>query len=48
MTGFAKLTDEEIQKVEGKLNNRPRKTLGYRTPLEIYFKEQTKQLRAFS
>lgn len=44
-TGFANITDEQIQKVEDKLNNRPRKTLGYKTPLEVYFKEQTKQLR---
>lgn len=43
-TEFAKLTDGQIQKVEDKLNNRPRKTLGYQTPLEVYFKEQTKQL----
>lgn len=43
-TEFAKITDEEIKKVEDKLNNRPRKTLGYQTPNEVYFKEQ-EQLR---
>lgn len=43
-TEFANITDEQMQKVEEKLNNRPRKTLGYKTPLEVYFKEQTKQL----
>lgn len=43
-TEFAKLTNEQIRAVEEKLNNRPRKTLGYKTPLEVYFKEQIKQL----
>jgi IS30 family transposase len=37
---FASITDEQIQVVEDKLNNRPRKTLGYRTPNELFFKEQ--------
>ena len=41
---FAKITDQQIQQVEDKLNNRPRKTLGYLTPLEVYFKEQSKQI----
>jgi len=36
---FAAITDEQIQAVEDKLNNRPRKTLGYRTPKELFFKE---------
>jgi len=37
---FAQLTDEQIQAVEDKLNSRPRKTLGYQTPKELFFKEQ--------
>lgn len=37
---FAPVTNEQIQAVEDKLNNRPRKTLGYRTPKELFFKEQ--------
>jgi len=41
---LAKITDKQITEVEAKLNNRPRKTLGYRTPNEVYFKEQ-EQLR---
>jgi len=41
---FDMITDEQIKIVEDKLNNRPRKTLGYRTPNEVYFKEQ-EQLR---
>lgn len=36
---FAEITDEQIQSVEDKLNSRPRKTLGYRTPKELFFKE---------
>jgi len=29
-------TDEEIQKIEDKINHKPRKILGYRTPYEVY------------
>jgi IS30 family transposase len=36
---FAKLTATEIDDVMERLNNRPRKTLGYRTPNEVYFKQ---------
>lgn len=43
-TDFATITEQDIKRVEDKLNNRPRKTLGYRTPNEVYFKEQ-EQLR---
>jgi transposase, IS30 family len=43
-TDFATITEQDIKQVEDKLNNRPRKTLGYRTPNEVYFKEQ-EQLR---
>ena len=35
---FSTLTDEFIAEVEWKLNNRPRKSLRYLTPLE-YFKK---------
>lgn len=37
-TDFEDLTDEYIAEVEWKLNHRPRKSLGYLTPLE-YFKK---------
>jgi len=30
------ISNKEIKKVENKLNNRPRKTLGFLTPLEVY------------
>lgn len=36
---FTKITEEELQRVEDLLNNRPRKTLGYLTPNEASFKQ---------
>jgi IS30 family transposase len=36
---FSKITDRQINKVVEQLNNRPRKTLGYRTPNEVFFKQ---------
>lgn len=35
---FDIVTEEEIQLVENKLNNRPRKCLGYQTPYEVFQK----------
>jgi IS30 family transposase len=35
------VTNDEIQQVMDKLNHRPRKTLGFRTPHEIFFKTKT-------
>ncbi len=32
--GLQRLTDEMLAGIEWKLNHRPRKSLGYRTPLE--------------
>jgi IS30 family transposase len=37
---FAKISHEELQQVTARLNNRPRKTLGFRTPNEVFFKHQ--------
>jgi IS30 family transposase len=37
-TDFSKITDRQIERVVERLNNRPRKTLGYKTPNEIFFK----------
>jgi transposase, IS30 family len=34
-TDFNKVTYQQLREVQDKLNNRPRKVLGYRTPLEI-------------
>jgi IS30 family transposase len=37
-TDFSKITDEQIYEVQEKLNNRPRKCLGWRTPNEVFLK----------
>lgn len=39
---FTKITIAELQLVVALLNNRPRKTLGYRTPNEVFFKQRAK------
>jgi IS30 family transposase len=36
-TSFDSLTQEDIQKIMDKLNNRPRKCLGYKTPNQVFF-----------
>ena len=33
---MANITDEEIKMIENRLNNRPRKRLGFRTPAEVF------------
>jgi len=38
---FARISDQALQLVEDLLNNRPRKTLGYCTPNEIFFKQRS-------
>lgn len=35
-TDFAKISDEQVERIEAWLNNRPRKCLGYRTPAEVF------------
>ncbi len=42
---FARITHEEVQRVAARLNNRPRKTLGFKTPNEVFFKQQLVALR---
>jgi IS30 family transposase len=37
---FAKISHHDVQRVAARLNNRPRKTLGFRTPNEVFFKQQ--------
>lgn len=34
-TDFSKITDKQVAEVESLINNRPRKCLGYKTPLEV-------------
>jgi len=38
---FTLITDAALQHAEDRLNNRPRKTLGYRSPNEFFFKQPT-------
>ena len=38
---FSRISDSDLQRVEDLLNNRPRKTLGYRTPNEVFFKQHS-------
>ena len=38
---FARFKHADLQRVEDLLNNRPRKTLGYRTPNEVFFKQRS-------
>lgn len=35
-SGFKDITDELLKEIENKLNNRPRKKFGYKTPNEVY------------
>lgn len=39
-TDIRNWSKKDIRKIEGKLNNRPRKILGYKTPFEVYFNEK--------
>ena len=36
-TDFNKLTDRQVLEIMDKLNNRPRKCLGYKTPNQVFF-----------
>ena len=36
-TEFKYITDEQIVEVQNRLNRRPRKILGYKTPAEVFF-----------
>ena len=45
-TDFTQVSKEEIITIQDKLNHRPRKVLGYRTPYEVFFTEFAKVLAA--
>lgn len=34
---FRQVSDDEIQAIENKLNNRPRKRLGFKTPMQVFY-----------
>ncbi len=36
-TDFDSLTEKQVQEIMDKLNNRPRKCLGYKTPNQVFF-----------
>jgi len=42
-TDFRKVTERELLKIQDLLNNRPRKTLGFRTPREVFMQEVLKE-----
>ncbi|OLE53143.1 MAG: hypothetical protein AUG51_14720 [Acidobacteria bacterium 13_1_20CM_3_53_8] len=37
---FSKIKDSDVQQVMDRLNNRPRKRLGYKTPNQVFFKQK--------
>lgn len=43
-TDFTKLKKEQIQFIQDRLNHRPRKSLGYKTPAEVFYATIIKQL----
>lgn len=45
-TDFDTISDKEIVMIQNKLNNRPRKTLGYSTPAEIFYKAVIRKMAA--
>ena len=36
-TDFTIITDKQIVQAQERLNHRPRKSLGYKTPFEVFF-----------
>lgn len=44
-TDFEKVTEKELKNIQEKLNNRPRKIIGYYTPKEMIEKEKSLNLR---
>ena len=41
---FLHLSKEEIITIQNRLNHRPRKVLGYKTPYEVFFSEMSRKL----
>jgi len=44
-TDFRKVSDSALRRVVAKLNNRPRKRLGYRTPAQVFLGEYSGALK---
>lgn len=47
-TSFKELTQPQLDEIVEKLNNRPRKCLGYRTPNEVFQEQRLRHLRALT
>lgn len=47
-TCFSQVTQEQLDQIVEKINNRPRKCLGYRTPNEVFNEQRERHLRALS
>ena len=45
-TDFTKVKRREIREIQNRLNNRPRKSLGYKTPSEVFYAKVAKVLTA--
>ena len=45
-TSFDEVSDNEIQMIQYRLNHRPRKSLGYRTPYEVFMQDISRKLVA--
>lgn len=45
-TDFTHISKEEIVTIQDKVNHRPRKVLGFRTPYEVFFEKFAKELTA--
>ena len=45
-TDFTTVSDKEIMMIQNSLNNRPRKSLGYKTPAEVFYKEISRKMTA--
>ena len=43
---FINVSKEEITMIQNRLNHRPRKVLGYKTPYEVFFKEFARKMAA--
>lgn len=45
-TDFRKVSDSALRRVAAKLNNRPRKRLGYRTPAQVFLEVNSGPLKS--